>query len=664
MLRLQGVKEAVQCVVFSPDGKTLASTGSDRYIRIREQGTGKPLALWKAEDYAILALAFAPDGKTLAAGCFNRSIRIWDIATQKEVEGLVAGQPTISALAFSPDGKTLAGSFGDRLKSDAGGGVALWDTTTWKMKDALRCPQGKQTPSLLSSGEWVEKGVKASTAKFGCVQDVRWSRDGKSLLLATGMGGVVLWDIAGKKPRAVFEQANARSADLAPNGSFIAAADSTRINLFDTGTGEKRELPKSHRKMVWSVAVSPDSKWVLSGAKDGIVCLWEASSGRLLASYDWGIGTVHHVCFAPDGMTAAVGGHEGTVVVWDVDPSDMTGRTDTAGQAYPTDYVPTQRAGPMKLDHKKEIQEVVFSSDGQMVAAVAQKNYARIWNALSGKELARMPKTTHCRTAQTLTFTPDGRFLIAAGTKGGFLFVWDVQAGKEAAIFTAEDFTPPGKQPIFLHCWSLAVSPDSKQVFCGIVRNYEKKGSAIELLHAEKAGLKVTVLKQEGNGCGLAFSPDGRNLAVCTSGRRTELFLWDPQTQQRHEVAFALPDASSNLYWSADGKRLAASTYKSGVFVFDTETGAILHQLPRPHKTGTASMSLSPDGTLVLTSGVDRTVRLWDVASGQQKAQWEWELGKVRSVAFGPDGKSAVCGTERGVAVVWDLDPKLLTSAK
>jgi WD40 repeat protein len=662
MLRLQGVKEAVQCVVFSPDGKTLASTGSDRYIRLREHGTGKPLALWKAEDYAILALAFAPDGKTLAAGCFNRSIRIWDIATQKEVEGLAAGQPTISALAFSPDGKTLAGSFGDRLKSDAGGGVALWDTVSWQMKDALRCPRGKQQPSLLSSDNWVEKGVKANTAKFGCVQDVRWSRDGKSLVLATGMRGVVLWDVAGKKPRAVFEQANARSADLAPDGSFIAAADSTCINLFDTATGEKRALPKSHRKTVWSVAISPDSRWILSGAKDGIVCLWEAASGRLLASYDWGIGTVHHVCFAPDGMTAAVAGHEGTVVVWDVDPNDMTGRTDTASQAYPADYVPTQRAGPLKLDHKKEIQEVVFSSDGQLVAAVAQKNYARIWNALSGKELARMPTTPHCRTAQTLTFTPDDRFLIASGMKGGFLFVWDVQAGKEAAIFTEEDFAPPGKQPISLHCWSLAVSPDSKQVFCAVSRGYEKKGAAIELLHADKAGLRVTVLKQQFHGCGVAFSPDGRTLAVCTSG--PELFLWDPQTQQKGEVSFALPTASSHLCWSADGKRLAAGTYKNGVFVFDSATGATLCQLPRPHRTGTASTSLSPDGTLILTSGVDRTVRLWDVATGQQKAQWEWELGQVTSVAFGPDGKSAVCGTKRGVAVVWDLDSKLLTAAK
>jgi WD40 repeat protein len=433
------------------------------------------------------------------------------------------------------------------------------------------------------------------------------------------------------------------------------------VYLYDVASGEQRTTPKSHRKLVWSVAISPDSKLVLSGAKDGIVCLWEAASGRLLASYDWGIGTIHHVCFAPDGMTAAVGGHDGAIILWDVDPSDMTGRTD-ATQAYPADYVPTQRSGPLRLRHGKDVSMVAFSPDGQMVASVAWNNFARVWHALSGKELARVPRTPHSRTWQTLAFSPDSRLLLASGNTGGFLFVWDVQADKEAATFVNEDFAQPGQPAPDLNCWGLAVTPDSKHLFCGALGRVGKDHPEMQLFDAEKAGLRVTVLRlnKESNVCGLAFGPDGRSLAV--SARGPELFLWDIQTRQRLGITFAVPVVSFSLCWSGDGKYLVGSSYREGIVVHDPATGVLVRQIPRAHKSGTTAVSLSPDGTLLLSSGVDGAVRLWDVTTGQQKAEWKWGAGRVNSVAFGPDGKSAVCGTRKGTVIVWDFDPKLLRS--
>jgi hypothetical protein len=53
--------------------------------------------------------------------------------------------------------------------------------------------------------------------------------------------------------------------------------------------------------------------------RDGTLLLWDVAAGRLARGLDWGIGELYSVAFAPDGMTGAVGGEGGQVVVWDVE---------------------------------------------------------------------------------------------------------------------------------------------------------------------------------------------------------------------------------------------------------------------------------------------------------------------------------------------------------
>ncbi len=67
------------------------------------------------------------------------------------------------------------------------------------------------------------------------------------------------------------------------------------------------------------MAFSPDSRLLLTAAKGKVVRLWDVATGRLLHTFDFDVGEVTGVAFAPDGMTAAVGGTNGKVVIWDVD---------------------------------------------------------------------------------------------------------------------------------------------------------------------------------------------------------------------------------------------------------------------------------------------------------------------------------------------------------
>ena len=150
----------------------------------------------------------------------------------------------------------------------------------------------------------------------------RWAYapDGATLALGTLAVGVRLCDPASGRERARLGQ-NAGVVALAygPDGGTLAAAAGWSITLSDVAEMEVRATLKGHRGPVWSLALSPDGRTLVSGGQDGTVRLWDVASGREQACFDWKLGAVRCVAFAPDGMTAVAAGKAGPLVLWDVE---------------------------------------------------------------------------------------------------------------------------------------------------------------------------------------------------------------------------------------------------------------------------------------------------------------------------------------------------------
>nr|MDZ8059445.1 ribosome assembly protein 4 [Nostoc sp. EkiNYC01] len=117
---LTGHSSAVISVVFSPDGKTLASGSLDKTIKLWDVSTGKAIKTLTGHSSSVLGVVFSPDGKTLASGSSDKTIKLWDVSTGKAIKTLTGHSSTVYSVVFSPDGKTLASGSDDKT-------VILWN---------------------------------------------------------------------------------------------------------------------------------------------------------------------------------------------------------------------------------------------------------------------------------------------------------------------------------------------------------------------------------------------------------------------------------------------------------------------------------------------------------------------------------------------------------
>ncbi|QDV32364.1 WD40 domain-containing protein [Tautonia plasticadhaerens] len=422
-----------RCVAFSPDGLLVAAGGGREnergsgQVRIWDVATGRVRPI--STGHTAWSVAFSPDGRRLATGGTDQAVKIWDTASGQEILTLRGHTDWVMDLAFSPDGHRLASASGDRT-------IRIWDASPLRegepTGEALFTLRGHTdgvtalafhplVPRLASASTdgslklWdTQSGRYLSTIHPG-IQEVltlAFSPDGEHLaaaggsdLFATVLDATTGTEVA-RPGEGVHTEPVSRVA-FSPDGRYLASGDNAGLLLIsDVTTGVVRRFPGG--PLITALAFSPDpgERLLAVAAGDGEVQIWDTTTGERIAHPPLEHqGFIYGLAFSPDGQHLASSGWDRTVRIWDTatwerdevirDPAaaqcvafSPDGRLLAWGTSDATVEVLRRDTGEIFTlrGHLDQVLGVAFSPGGKLIASASRDGTVKIWETPSSHE--------------------------------------------------------------------------------------------------------------------------------------------------------------------------------------------------------------------------------------------------------------------------------------
>jgi eukaryotic-like serine/threonine-protein kinase len=515
--------KAVSTLVYSPDGKRIASSevdGGSNAIHLWDGETGKEVAVLRGHTARAQLVRFSPDGSRLVSGSGYPEFhaRVWDSATGRPLATLAGHRNEIRAIAFSRDGKRVATGSTDQT-------ARLWDLRTG------------QSLSVLAG--------HANT-----ISDVDFSPNGTNVVSNSYDGTLRLWNAeTGKLISVLCGDGDGLGAPpvFTPDGShLISGSANGTVRIWDMGLVERNGLLRGHESFVYDVAFGPDGEQVASAGWDGTARLWDATTGRQTGLLNHKTGAIHSISYRSDGRRLATLERERGVVLWDEALRKSAGDWPLV-------------AGTFKM---MDGARASLNPAGTLVA-LASNGLVRLTDTATGHEVAQL-KGSVTGSADAAFHPHNGQ--LAVGSQDGTISLWDVANHTLVAVLRGHSGT----------VWRVAFSADGKLMASGSL----DKSICLWDVQTQR---KLAAIPVGSIVYGVAFSPDGTRLAA--GCRDTTIRLFDVASRRPVAELRGHTDYVHAVAWSPDGTRLVSGSGDFTVRVWDSLSPADRAKRPNASRT-------------------------------------------------------------------------------
>ncbi|WP_419219854.1 NACHT and WD repeat domain-containing protein [Gordonia sp. CPCC 206044] len=562
---LTGHTGPVYDVSFDADGSHFASASGDRTARLWERtddGSFRSVATLTGYGNYLTSTTFHPTRGLLATGSGDGTVRIWDISrpdSPRQTISVAPGHGTVYLVRFSPDGRHLAASSDD-------GTVTIY--------------------AVADDGSLRETSVL--TAHVRAARTVSYSADGR--LLATGGDDRVvrLWDttdpdhpVPAGPPITGFPSIT-HSVAFSPDSRTLAVTgDSPNAQLWNVAdpahaTPLSGSLPDTTAGS-WSIAYGPRGDQTASARADGSLMVWntvnpaapvtqwtlQSSSGQ--GTPEQGSVRTFSTTFGPDGDSLLAGRSDGTIDLWHLPPAVIPDRGGT-------------------------VTGLATGADRRVLASVGTDTTLNVWtDGRDGwRQRSRTPIERRVNDHPSVTMNPTGTQAATANNNGGRVQIWDVTDRNrpvEAATLAVDT----------RYTNAVAYAPVGNMLATGATDTTVQLWDTTDPRRPTRVGVPLT-----GPGDlirSVAFSPDGRRLAVTSDDKRTYLYDLDTGSSPVTVITDSAP--ATRALFTADGETLIVAS--RDLRTWDVRDGRAVPIDRRPD-THAVTLSLSSTRLVVGTA--------------------------------------------------------------